>query len=319
MDFGEVLERSWRIIWKYKVLWIFGILAGSGTAGGNGASANSGYRFSSPSQGGNTQFGPWQQYLNQLSAILERIPVWVWILLALLLFVAFIVLIIVNTIGRIGLYKGAQLADEGVPSLSLVPLVRDSLPYFWRVFLLNFLVGLALLALFIILLIPIIVAGVLTLGIGLLCCACLFVPVTWFINVVLEQSNIAIVVEDRGILAGLERGWQVVTQNLGAVIVMALILFIGGGVIMFLLGLPVVFLLVPPLIGAITGVQRAILGGVLVSVLLFLLYLPVLLVLGGIVRSYISTAWTLTFRRLTGRLTGMTAAPTSSPAAPLYQ
>lgn len=319
MDFGEVLERSWRIIWKYKVLWIFGILAGSGTAGGNGATANSGYRFSAPSQGGNIAPGPWEQYLRQLQFVFERIPVWVWILLALLVFALFIIAIFLNTIGRIGLYKGAQLADEGAARLSLIPLVNASLPYFWRVFLLNLLVGLALIAAFVILLIPVIFVGIFTLGIGLLCCACLFVPLTWFINVVLEQSNIAIVVEDRGILSALERGWQVVTQNLGAVIVMALILFIGGGVLMFVLGLPVVLVVVPLVIGFVTGTQRAIVGGVLVSILLFLLYLPILLVLGGILRSYISTAWTLTFRRLTGRLAGNVPVSTTPPGVPLYQ
>ena len=37
MDYGEVLSRAWRIIWKHKVLWIFGIMAGctSGSGGGN--------------------------------------------------------------------------------------------------------------------------------------------------------------------------------------------------------------------------------------------------------------------------------------------
>ncbi len=39
----------------------------------------------------------------------------------------------------------------------------------------------------------------------------------------------------------------------------------------------------------------------IVSGLVFLVYLPIWLVLAGAVRSYPGAAWTLTFRRLTGR------------------
>lgn len=50
MNFGEILSRAWKIIWKHKVLWIFGILAGCGRGGGGGGgSANSGFQ----SSGGN--------------------------------------------------------------------------------------------------------------------------------------------------------------------------------------------------------------------------------------------------------------------------
>lgn len=40
MDFGEVLTRAWRIVWKFKILWIFGIFASCGTH--NGGSFNGG-------------------------------------------------------------------------------------------------------------------------------------------------------------------------------------------------------------------------------------------------------------------------------------
>ena len=35
MDFGEVLTKAWKIIWKFKVLWIFGILSSCGQGSGN--------------------------------------------------------------------------------------------------------------------------------------------------------------------------------------------------------------------------------------------------------------------------------------------
>jgi len=61
------------------------------------------------------------------------------------------------------------------------------------------------------------------------------------------------------------------------------------------------------LIPLMMGVFAAIFGdtgalaatGVIVSGLCCLAYLPVLIVLGGIIRAYIGSAWTLTFLRLT--------------------
>ena len=48
MDYGEVLGKAWKIIWKHKVLWIFGILAsfGKGSGGGRGNGGGSGGRIS---------------------------------------------------------------------------------------------------------------------------------------------------------------------------------------------------------------------------------------------------------------------------------
>jgi hypothetical protein len=45
-------------------------------------------------------------------------------------------------------------------------------------------------------------------------------------------------------------------------------------------------------------------GGLVLSAALFLLYLPILLAARGLLQSYVDTAWTLTFRRLTGRAPG---------------
>ncbi len=58
-NFGEVLTRAWKTIWKHKVLWIFGILASCARGGGssNGGGGSSSYQTSS---GENTLFPGWQ-------------------------------------------------------------------------------------------------------------------------------------------------------------------------------------------------------------------------------------------------------------------
>ena len=306
MDYGEVLSKSWKIIWKHKILWVFGILASCGANGGGGG-GNSGYRFSGSGSNSSGNLPGFERQFNQLTHFFEQIPAWVYIAIAIFVLVLILVVAFLSTLGRIGLIKGAIQADEGDPKLTFGALFSASLTYFWRVFFLNLFVGLAIFALFILLFIPVIVLGVVTKGIGLLAALpllliglCLLIPLSWAVSLIIEQSNVAIVAEDLGILTGLKRGWNVVIHHIGPMILMALILILGAGIVGLLIALPMVAIVVPPIVGFAMHTSGAIRGGIIVAVILFLIYLPVLLVLSGIVRAYVGTAWTLTFRRLTG-------------------
>jgi hypothetical protein len=293
MDYGGVLSRAWRIIWRFKVLWIFGILAGCGQAGSS-SSGNAASRYV------NYNIGP-QDY----NRFFERIPAGTWILIALAILVVFLIIwliaIFLGTIGRIGIIRGVQQAEQGAEKLIFGELFSGSTPYFWRVFGLTFLVGLISLLAFLILGLPLIIC---TFGIALVC----IIPIGWFIQLVVEQACNAIVLENLGIMDGFRRGWDVVTKNLGSMIIMALILYLGISLIVgFIIGLPLLIAF-GPLVGvmlsqAVTGTEvttppnsTLIFAGIC-----FVLYLPVLLVLSGILRSYISSSWTLTYLRLTGR------------------
>jgi hypothetical protein len=144
-----------------------------------------------------------------------------------------------------------------------------------------------------------------TLGIFLVCLIplmCLLIPVMWVVYVVVEQANVALVVENLGITKAISRGWQVVRDNLGSMFVMSLILilvvgFIGGAVI----GLPLLIVSAPIFIGYANGTAQAIWNGWIISGLFFLLYLPFLLLLSGVIRSYTASAWTLTFMQATAK------------------
>jgi hypothetical protein len=146
---------------------------------------------------------------------------------------------------------------------------------------------------------------VLTLGLALLCLIpllCLVVPLSWLLFVLVEQANVAIVVENTSLVEGWRRGWQVFKDNLGTMIVMGLILYLGvaliGGLI---IGFPVILFVLPALVAGLLGGESAFGSGLLVAGLCFVMYLPVLIVLNGILTSYIESAWTLTYLRLTGR------------------
>jgi hypothetical protein len=295
MDFGDVLSRAWQIIWKHKVLWIFGILASCGNANGSPGNAQTSFQGDVP-PGMERFFDQFGRLADWQIAVIIGIAILVILLLAALA-------IFLSTVGRIGIIKGTLRADQGEEQLVFGDLFGDSLPYFWRVFGLNLVVGLAGLLLGLILLVPFALVTALTFGLAILCLLpliCLFIPFFWLVGLVVEQANIAIIVEDVGIFDGLQAGWEIFKANLGPILVMGLILSLGvnlsGG---FIIGLPLALIFSPAIIAAVTGAERAFGSGLLITAICFVAFLPVLLILSGALRSYIESAWTLTYLRLT--------------------
>jgi hypothetical protein len=305
MDISSVLSRAWQIIRRHKVLWIFGILAGC--TGANTGASNFRYSASRGDLPPEAQrfFDQFGQQFGQMDDAQLALLIGGVILAVLLLVVLAVFL---GTIGRIGLVRGTLQAEQGASNLSFGELFRGSLPYFWRVFGLNILVGLAAAAFVVIVSVPLAISVI-----GLACLFplfCLLVPLSWLLTLILEQANAAIVVDDLGILAGLQRGWELFKSNLGTFILLGLILMLGIGLIGgFIIALPLFVVAVPAIIGVMSESNSGLSGGLLISGLCFVAYLPVLILLGGILQGYIQSAWALTYLRLTGRSAAAERAP----------
>ena len=300
MNYGEVLSKAWQIIWKHKILWIFGILAGC--AGGGGSGSGGGNPSSSVQNSARNGELP-----TQIQRTFEQIPpaVIVAIVIGVIVFILVLVAlsIFLGTIGKIGLVRGTQQADQDMDvHLTLGGVFRDSMPYFWRVFLLNLLVGVSIFVVIMLLIILGIGLAFVTLGLGICCILpliCLMIPVMFVVTVIVEQASIAIVVENLGVMDGLRKGWQVVKDNPAPMVVMFLILNIAIAMIVgLIIAIPMLLVLAPLFTGMIAGGDQALAGGAVISLLCCAAYLPVLLVLSGIMRSYVESAWTLTYLRL---------------------
>ncbi len=298
MDFGEVLGRAWRIIWKHKILWIFGILAGcSRGGGGGGPPGGRGTGTGTPYPGLDrlsTQFGDW------IAAHLWVIPLFILIILVLAL-----VALLIATVGRIALIKGAAKADGGAEHLGLAELWDESLPFFWRIFLLSLLVGLVVVIVVFLIAVPGIFLSALTFGLAVLClipALCLLIPALWLLSLVVQQAELAIVIENLGIADGLRRGWEVFRRYLGPILIMWLILAAIGLVVGIVIVIPVLLIALPAVLafGAANaqGVRVSV-APLIVALTCFVVYLPFLLVLNGILTAYLESAWTLTYLRLT--------------------
>jgi len=308
VNFAEILDRAWQIVWKHKILWIFGIFAGCARGRGGGAGGGSGWRESGPYDSGpgaamNQFFGSVGQWVGE--------HLWVVALFILLALALAALAIFLGTMGRIGLIRGTFQADQGAERLVFNELFRGGLPYFWRVFGLTFLIGLA----FFIIFLPLVLFGIVTAGVGFLCILpllCLLALLGWGVGILVRLADAAMVVEDLSLVQGMRRAWEVASKKVGPVLVIWLITALIGLVVGLVIAMPVLLIVVPAAVGYFAtgqGVSSAFLvaGGVCLTI-----YLPVLVVANGVLIAYIESVWTLTFLRLT-RLPQIAEGLTPSP------
>ena len=307
MDYGEVLSKTWRITWKNKGLWILGILAGCSASGrGSGGQFSGGFRgfeFDSSNFDGFEFEGVPIEIENFFRGITaEAIFFAIFALICVFLFLA-LVFLVLGVIGQAGLIAGFSRADEGA-DVSLGEAFSLGLQSFWKLLGIRFTVWIIGLIIGIVLVVGLIVLGIATFGLGLLCLLpliCLIVPLAFAVDSYITLSMVAAVDEDLSVFDAFGRAWQVFKENLGSMIVMALILVLGGGLASIIVAAPFFAVFVPFIIGLVNGTEQGILTGLVASGLLFFIALPVVILLSGILNTFVTGAWTLTFRRLTDK------------------
>jgi len=305
-NFSEVLTRAWQIIWKHKILWVFGILAGCGRGGGG----NSGNTSSWSENGGNLGQGDLPpQVLRWLQNIQENLNMYIALFVAVVCII-WILTVFLSTIGKIGLIRGTAQADGGVESLIFGQLFSESMPYFWRIFALSLLLGLPVLFIGVILAV-VLVGGVIASGggesagfaaLGMLpvfaICFCVLIPMMFVAGMIFRQAENAVVLEEMNVLPAISRGWEVFRGNLGPIFVMAIILAILGFVTGLIIAIPVIVVVFPAVLTFAMGQGQSYSPLIFMGVCLCI-YIPVAMVLQGIISAYTESAWTLTYMRIT--------------------
>jgi hypothetical protein len=324
MDYGEVLTRAWRIIWKHKILWIFGIFAGLASQAGSGAGnrslgSGSGWKFENGDFTNGQVPQVFQDFAKNIERFFNNVPVWFWIVLGVSLFILSIAFWLLSIYGRAGLVRGAVEADEE-GHFSFGSLFNKSTHYFARLLLFDLLIFAAGLVLAVAFVLAIVTLGIFTLGIGLICLIplfCLLVPLAWIFGIYLVQVQVALVAEDLGLWQAFARAWKVVTGRLGEIVVMGLILAVIRIAAGILLALPFSLVLAPFAASALAG-NGITTTVVTASVVIGLVLLPFAILANGGLEAYVLSAMTLTFRRLTGHKAGLPAAvPPVAPVVPV--
>lgn len=302
LDFGTILSRAWKITWDNKVLWIFGILAGLGSGGG---SSNTGSRFSNF---GNAPRGQPPELPPRIQEFFNRFePGMLAAIIGGILCVAiiiFLVILALSIMGRGGLIGGVQLVEAN-GTVTFGEAWNAGLRHFWTLFLIGLLVFIITLVLGLILIIPgAILAGV-TFGIGFICfipLLCVFFVAVIILSVIANFAQIAAVLEGLSVVDALRRGWEVLRANIAPIIILGIILVVVHFIISFVASLPILLIVVPAMIGMVGLANESQAVGttsLAIAAACFCLYLPVLLVIGGILQTWVTSAWTLAYQQLT--------------------
>jgi hypothetical protein len=104
--------------------------------------------------------------------------------------------------------------------------------------------------------------------------------------------------EDAGIMPAISRGWEVFRNNLGVMILMAIILGVIGLIAGFVIAIPIFVVVVPAVMSFAAG-QGQDMTPMIVAGVCICLYIPVTWLLNGVLMAYTESAWTLTYMRLT--------------------
>ena len=315
MDFGAVLKKAWEITWKNKGLWILGILAGCSASGrgnnGQAASGFRGYNFGGGElPGGRLPEGQFQGP-PELERFFSRIDEGTWIAVALavlgVILVLALVFLVLGVIGQGGLIAGFARADEG-QAVAVGEAFNLGMQNFWKLLGIRVVVWLIGLVVGITVAIGLVAVAIGTLGIGLLILlplicvlAIVLIPLAWGVDAYIILAMVAAVEEGVGVFDAFRKAWETVRANLGPVIVMALILILGGGIFSAVLGVPFIGVVVPAILGFALGSETSIYSGLAVSGLCLVVAIPIFIVLIGVLTTYTTGAWTLTYRRLIGK------------------
>jgi hypothetical protein len=309
MNYGEIFSKAWKIIKKFKALWVLGFLAACGAQAGGGG-GNTGAQFSGGNNGNGPhpfngqmpdwmgKWGHWNFYDNE--------QVWMWIVVAFIVllvigtFMALLTLVL-RTIGRGGLAKGAWNADEGNKKVTFSEMWKFGVKYFWKVLGFTGLIWLIDVGLTLILILPVILFSLFTLFCGLIFIIPILIVLNWALTALWQLGVVAIIGDGMDVMEAFRHSWDLLTKNFWRIILFSLIVSVGTLIVGLVIFLPFLITILPLFIGMATGAEVYTVW-IILTVVLFLVYLAVAIILGAGVQAYLGTAWTLLYRRLTDRM-----------------
>jgi hypothetical protein len=323
MDYVGILKRAVHVTWNHRALWLFGFLAallGSGGGGTGWQGGGSGGRGATI-PGRPAAFTGFEITPGMVAAVAAGI---------LLLFVVAVALRVAS---EVALMRLVREIEEGRPA-GVRRGFRLGFGRFWPYLGVSLLVGIPMALLFIGLIIigmsPMLLmtlrsdaAGVL----GVILMVLLMIPIVLtlitisvVVSLVMEFVLRACAVEQLGVTASVRRGWSLATGHVKDVIIVAFLLF-GIGLAAGLLMLPVVLAVVAVVIGFAAGawaISQSIGPAVVVGIVLGVPGVVFLTFLGGLLKAFTSSVWTLAYLRIAG-LTAPPLAVEQTPVAAASQ
>jgi len=224
-DFGEAISRSFQLAWKHKILWAFSALPML------------------------VSFLIFPVMFVPIFFLEERSfghPTFIenpFVIFALILFsiVVSIISYALYGISSSSIILGVIRADEGAERFTFNELLNDSRPYWWRMLGVMLLIGLGISLVFLVIFGCFAALGAVTMGIGFICLQPLFLlmyPLMLILYGFIEESQVAVVVENLGVVDAVKRGWELVRANFWRIVLISLIIYLGLGLVSSIVMIP---------------------------------------------------------------------------------
>ncbi|MFP4344272.1 MAG: hypothetical protein ACLFU8_06250 [Anaerolineales bacterium] len=323
MQHFKIIKRAFEITWRYRALWVFGVIVALLTS--RGGSNNGGGGGGSSAQ---TAFSGGGMPFREIPAPALGVLVGVAIALFLFFLIVALALAIARYVSANALIQMVDRHEESGEKVSVWQGFRLgwSRPA-WRFFLIDLTLIIPTIIVFTLAFLPAlapllawitesvilqVVGTVLSIGLTFLV-VLLFILVIIALSLLRHFALRAAALEGLPVFPALHEGYRMVREHLDDVVLMGLIMF-GIRIALTVVFIPVIILLV--LAGIVLGVLPGVLAGLLtfavagegalpwivgfiVGLPLFLLVVGVpSLFLGGLVETFKSTTWTLTYREL---------------------
>ncbi len=283
-NFGEVLARAGQITWKYKNLWFAGIVIGLiGIILALISLTLSPSLFS---------FTDSSEVNGQLPSIL-----WVnglTIFVSILSIPIYVIAMAIPSLGTLRLEKGSETLNFG-------ELIKGTLPYFWRILGVLLLVWLGTFIVMLAFMACAVVLSMVTFGIGSLCIFPVLIPLVILVLAMMEQGMAAVLVDDLGVSNALQRAWELIKKNLGVMALMSIIIYLGSMIAGMIISVPMMI----PMFGFMTNMMGSepdiqSFERLFHNMMLWMLaFSPLYAVFQGVLLTFMQSAWTLTYMRLT--------------------
>ncbi len=335
MDYGKLITRAMQITWRYKFLWIFGFfMALCGQSRGGTPRFQFNYNVSMPFPGGDappiSEFPGFPAFFPQP---LGQVPIWIYVAIGLVVILIFIALgIVVGAVCRSALIKSVDRVESG-DAISLSTSWHDGLAKAVPVGLLNLLLAAPLILFWVTAAIifflmfwstfeplfgltpnpnnqemPPEVARMFAFFPMFFGVICTVICVAFIAQIIIGLFRIfgsrAIVIEDNGVLQSFSRSWGLFRNNLGATIIVALLLFVITMVVGFAVAIPAMIVMFPLMFSMLPEMMSTgfpSMGSIVLLTAVGLVMGLLFAVIYGIFQVFTESLWTLAYREFIGK------------------
>jgi hypothetical protein len=196
---------------------------------------------------------------------------------------------------------GVIRAERGEGSTKFMDLLKDGVPYFWRVLGVMLVVNLTLGLVFTIFNLLAFLLIVVTIGMASICLQpimILLTPLMFLMVGVLESAQIAVIADEMNVMDAIKHAFQVVRAHVWKYVIITLIVYFGSSILSSFIVMPLMMpvFIIPFLIGL--GQEMSIQSMVLISVLFFCIFFPVMMLVSSVLGVFMKTSLDITYLRL---------------------